>query len=257
MVPKSPVEQSSSSEKVLKLKKLIMPFELHLDELVPRGRWIKRKDSFGGEEEHLYYLGITTLEEPFLAVYIDEDEEGEFRGIRTEPVRAFVIRLKFRKKNSNLEFLPVVMDGLHLKMEEETRFGYFLGVVPQKDFAGTQDFLIEEGRKKHEHIKKYRKSQMEIFRIVVEEPEEEPPLEELTQRASFRRGRIVEILARMEKQYENGAVPQEDLVAQVAKELKMEGKEDIIRKDIRAVYESGKIYSPKPGHYKTTPSRYL
>jgi DNA replicative helicase MCM subunit Mcm2 (Cdc46/Mcm family) len=68
-----------------------------------------------------------------------------------------------------------------------------------------------------------------------------------------RKKRIMEILSQMEKQYENGEVPRAELVAQAAKELNMVGKEVIIEKDIRSLYESGKIYVPKPGYVKIVP----
>ncbi|MGB9631581.1 MAG: hypothetical protein ACPL09_06370, partial [Candidatus Methanodesulfokora sp.] len=80
-------------------------------------------------------------------------------------------------------------------------------------------------------------------------------MHESFQSSSYRRARIMELLSRMERQYENGEVPRAELVAQAAKELNMVGKEVIIEKDIRSLYEAGRIYIPRPGYVKIVPRR--
>jgi len=73
------------------------------------------------------------------------------------------------------------------------------------------------------------------------------------QSGRYRRSEIMRILAEMEKEHENGEVPREELIVRAAKELNMTGKEGIIEKDIRSLYESGKIYIPRPGYVKIIP----
>jgi len=80
-------------------------------------------------------------------------------------------------------------------------------------------------------------------------------MHESFQSSSYRRSHIMRLLSQMEKQYENGEVPRAELVAQAAKELNMVGKEVIIEKDIRSLYESGRIYIPRPGYIKIVPRR--
>jgi replicative DNA helicase Mcm len=80
-------------------------------------------------------------------------------------------------------------------------------------------------------------------------------MHESFQSSSYRRAHIMRLLSQMEKQYENGEVPRAELIAQAAKELNMVGKEVIIEKDIRSLYESGRIYIPRPGYVKIVPRR--
>jgi hypothetical protein len=63
----------------------------------------------------------------------------------------------------------------------------------------------------------------------------------------------MKILKEMEAQYPNGEVSRTDLIARCAKEFNM--KEDIIENDIRMLYESGRLYIPRPGYVKIVPRR--
>jgi hypothetical protein len=105
------------------------------------GRWIVRR-WVDGKEERYQYVGAFVPSEPFLAVYYEEDDDT----LETEPVYAFVVRVRYTGALHLVEYLPLVYtDGF---LEDATEISNFVGVVPARDFARMYDFFIKMGREK-------------------------------------------------------------------------------------------------------------
>jgi hypothetical protein len=170
------------------------------------------------------YLGYVVLNEPFLAVYADPKTT-----IKKIPVYGFLL---VSGKEGGFSLLPMVYDEESCKLYAEGgESEYFLGVFPQSRMDAELEARLKEEAKN-----------------VLPPPLEYPHF-------FFRREKIMKIIEEAEKQYPNGEVPKEELVARAVRELGMEGKEPIIEKDIRSLYESGRIYIPRPGYVKIVPRR--
>jgi hypothetical protein len=166
------------------------------------------------------YLGYIVLDKPFVVVYAHPETL-----IKKRHVHGFLLT---SDKENQYSFLPVVYDDeLHRLYTEKGESDYYLGLFPQ----GMLDDKLENELK-------------EMAKRIV-------PTAQTS--SSYRRGMIMKILNEMEAQYPNGEVPRADLVARCAKEFNM--KEDILENDIRMLYESGRIYIPRPGYVKIVPRR--
>jgi hypothetical protein len=167
------------------------------------------------------YLGFLIPKEPFLAVYADKE-----RTIDVKPVYGFIV---VSDKEHNIKTVPVVYDKEHLLLYPESGGSCFLGVVPQDMFNELNESLREKAKE-----------------VLFKEGY-------FVSERSYIRAQIMRILTEMEKEYSNGEVPRADLVAHVAKELNMVGKEILIEREIRSLYESGRIYYPRPSYVKAVP----
>ena len=113
------------------------------------GQWIVRRWA-DGEEERYQYIGAFAPSEPFLAVYYVEEDDA----LETEPVYAFVVRVKHTDRLHLVELLPLVCREGFLENAAET--ANFVGVVPAQSFAEMRDFFMEEGRMKAKMLDKKR-----------------------------------------------------------------------------------------------------
>jgi len=178
----------------------------------------------------------------------EEQEELKEEGIASEgfltPIRREILGLVEKNPIQREELVGELMKKFNIGEEEaekEIRIMIEVGLLEDNGAIRTTDWWNE--------MKKYE--EMVIFE---EEKENEVPYGSF-QSSSYRRSQIMRILAEMEKQYENGDVPRAELIAQAAKELNMIGKEVIIEKDIKSLYESGRIYIPRPSYVKRVPRR--
>jgi hypothetical protein len=165
------------------------------------------------------YLGYIVLNESFVAVYVDPKT-----GIIKKPVYGFLLT----SEENEYSFLPIVYDAeSHRIYAEKGGSAHFLGIFPQN----VTDDELKNALKE------------ETF-----SPKSE------TDVAFERRKKILEIMKDMESKYPDG-IPRTELVARCAKELNMEGKEVLVERDVRSLYESGRIWIPKPGYVKLVPRR--
>ena len=166
------------------------------------------------------YLGYIVLDEPFVVVYAHPETL-----IKKRRVHGFLLT---SDKENQYSFIPVVYDDeLHRLYTEKGENDYYLGLFPQ---SMLDDKRINELK--------------EIAKGIV------PTVQTSS---SYRRATIMKILKEMEAQYPNGEVSRTDLIARCAKEFNI--KEDIIENDIRMLYESGRLYIPRPEYVKIVPRR--
>jgi hypothetical protein len=105
------------------------------------GRWIRRRWSNGYEEWYLY-VGAFVPNEPFLAVFYNEEEDA----LETETVYAFLVRVRYDGRLHLVEHIPLVcVEGF---LEEATYADNFVGVVPARRFDEMRDFFLKMGRMK-------------------------------------------------------------------------------------------------------------
>ena len=124
-----------------------------------RGNWIVEGEE-GKEEKNLYlYLGVFTPKEGYLAVYAMIDREGEFKGLRTESVLAFIVRINVNTfEEHDVEILPVTFspDCLDVVIEDKED-PKFLGAVPERLYGELESIYVDYGKRIADSLRKRKK----------------------------------------------------------------------------------------------------
>ena len=121
-----------------------------------RGNWIEEGEEEREEREFYLYLGVFTPKEGYLAVYALIDRNGEFKGLRTESVLAFIVRINVSTFGEHdVEILPVTFspDCLDVVIEDKED-PKFLGAVPQRLYGELESIYMDYGKRIADSIKK-------------------------------------------------------------------------------------------------------